>query len=355
MKEPHPGHPLFFGRLKIVSIEIVFYPNSATKKALCDYLIESSFHPSKHLWDWPNGSRHFFWFDEDDHQSFVGVEATVYPISEIEREEYPDAKWALHTRTRAFASFWDIDQQNNIVRQFRRRFGGNFENDAHGKNRYTPTIPDSRDEVARGFFLSYRSVTEKISNIRFALPEPLENLGQLTGTRFDSLSRTDPTRVLYNALVPFVVAIFEHFFSGCFQILLKYDEPAQKRLVEKNRRMDDADVLAVLSSKKTFESVIARRYSFQSISAINTAFKEIHNIDFRSIMRQRKRIGSRLPILERQLEQLIELRHGIVHGMNLDFDLRRKDIDELLDLVTVIMDAFIEHVEKKKGISIRAR
>ena len=50
---------------------------------------------------------------------------------------------------------------------------------------------------------------------------------KLVGTKLEPLAQTDPTRVLYNALVPFVLAALEHFFSQAFRILLRYNDKAR--------------------------------------------------------------------------------------------------------------------------------
>ena len=42
----------------------------------------------------------------------------------------------------------------------------------------------------------------------------------------------DPSRVVYNAMVPFLVAAIEHFLRENFEILLKYDAAARKILEE---------------------------------------------------------------------------------------------------------------------------
>lgn len=336
-----------------MSIEIVLYPNGVTQDALCEYLVESGFQSCEHLWDWPEKSRHFIWFDEDDFRSFLGVEATIYPTTGTEHEEHPDASWGLHTRTRASASSGDRAQQNHVIRLARKRFGGSFTNDWYGKNRYTPIPPDPRDAVARGIYLSYQRVKEQISAVRTALPEPVIGFDRLVGTDFEALARYDPTRVIYNALVPFAIAALEHFFSQCFKILLKYDGQAQKRLMKQSRKVDLGDVLAIRDGKNTIENLVARRYSFQSISGISAAFKDLLDIDFQAVVSRRKKVGKRLLVLERQLNSLIEFRHGIVHRFNLDLELRKEHIEEILDLVTAVIDQFVEHLEKLRSVSIR--
>ena len=336
-----------------MSIEIILYPNSADKKVLCTHLAYYSFQPASHLWNWPKGSRTFQWFEEAGFISFQGVQATVYPTSSEEKRDYPKSPWALHTRTSAFASEGDRIQQNEVVRSARRKFGGSFVNDWYGKNRYTPIEPDPRDPVARGIYLSYEYVSNKISAIKYALPEPNATLENFTGTKLEPLATADPARVLYNALVPFAVASLEHYFSNSFKILLKYDQKAQERLLAHGRKVEIADVVAVRDGSKSLEEIAADWYSFQNISSSHRAYHDWLNIDVWSVLRKRRKLGSRLPRLESELNDLIKFRHGIVHGLDLNLELRKDRSEEIFDLVMVVIDEFTGHLEMIRDIPIR--
>ena len=233
------------------------------------------------------GSLHFGWFNSEDYLSYDGVEATIHPPHEDEKVELGDCAWALHTRTRSSASPADRKQQNDVIRLARSKFGGNFYNDWFGRNRYIKVEDDYRDAPSRGIFLVYEYVTNNIRAVQFALPEPNENFEKLIGTNLEPLSEIDPTRVLYNAIIPFVVAAIEHFFSCCFKIrILQYDPKAQERLKRQSRKIDMSDVLLVQSRKKTVEDIVVGWYSFQNINSIHIAFKEWFDIDIWKILRR---------------------------------------------------------------------
>ena len=336
-----------------MSIEIVLYPPKVGEKPLCKFLKECGFDPCEHLWPWPEGAKHYQWFSQVGFESFDGVEATVYPVRDSERELFPESKWALHTRTRVAASTIDRKRQNAVIRAARKRFGGSFCNDWYGRNRYSPTEPDRRDAVARGIYLSYEHVRGQVSALKSVLPEPFESMEKLRGTKFEVFTTTDPHRVLYNALVPFAVAAAEYFFSRCFKILLAYDAKAQQRLLEQTRKLELRDVIAIRDGQQTLEDVVASWYSFQSISSIHKAFTEWFDIDFWSVVRRRRKVGNRLPLLEKQFQQLIEFRHGLVHHFDLDLELTKEHLEEMLDLVMVLIDEFIIYLEKTRKVPIR--
>jgi hypothetical protein len=336
-----------------VSTEVVLHPKTASRDELCRFLEARRYKLTEHLWDWPKGSINYHWFEHADFRSFDGVEATVYPPSQKQIESLGQCSWALHTRTRASSSRADKQEQNEAIRAARKAFGGNFYNDWYGNNRYTRLPEDSRDAPARGIYLAYEFVQHNISAVRYALPEPTESLEKLVGTKLESLSAADPTRVLYNALVPFAVAALEHFFSQCFKILLRYDSSAQRRLAKQTRKIDIADVLAIEAKTKTIEDIVAGWYSFQNIASIHTAFSAWFGINFWQLLRHRKKIGSRILLLERRLDQLIKFRHSVVHGLSLDVEMRKHQIQEVLDLASALIDVFVDHLESKRGTQIR--
>jgi len=338
-----------------MSVEIILHPRNATRDQLKQFLEHRGYTRTEHLWDWPKGSLNYHWFDRSDFRSFDGVEATIYPPTDDENvKKLGQCDWALHTRTRSSGSVADKQEQNETIRAARQKFGGSFYNDWNGKDRYTPVHEDGRDAPARGIYLAYELVKHNIRAVRFVLPEPHKGLQELVGSKLESLATLDPTRVLYNALVPFAVAALEHFFSQTFKILLRYDSSARRRLEKQTRKVELADVVAIEANTRTIEDVVADWYSFQNIASIHNAFSEWFGIDFWKLLRQRKRIGKRISFLENRLEQLIKFRHSVVHGLFIDVEMGKQEIQEVLDLALAVIDVFVDHLEKNRGTPIRA-
>ena len=338
-----------------MSIEITFHPKRSPRDELKKLLIEHGFKPTKHLWEWPTGSLHFYWLCEEDYRSYAGVEATIFkPYNDDLLSKLGYCAWALHTRTGSWASPSDREHQNKIIRQARAEFGGNFYNDSYGKNRYIKVEADPRDAASRGLYLVYEELIKNIQSVQYALPEPTKDLEKLVGTKLEPLSTVDPVRVLYNALVPFAVAALEHFFSSCFKILLQYNPSAQQRLKEdSNTKVYMSDALSIQAGEMTVEDTVVRRYSFQNINGIHSAFNEWHGIDIWRILRKKRKVGRRLQFLEVLLNDLIDIRHGVVHKFSLNKELRKQDIEEILDLVLVIINSFVDFLEETQGKIIR--
>lgn len=323
---------------------MTLYPAQASKNDLCRLLRSRSYEKCRHFGQWPEGSRHFYWFEEVDFKSIVGVEATVYPPTDDEPEA-SGCPWALHTRTQAGASSYDRREQNELIRGARRRFGGSFYNDWHGKNRYTPVPSEAKTPAGRGVYLVYNYVTWQVARVEVALPPSMPP--ELSPAQYD------PSRTLNNALLPFAVAAIEHFFGQAFRILMRYDEDAQTRLAEQSRKVELREVLAVAKGHKTVEDLVADCFSFQNLSSIHSAFREWLEIDFWSILRSRRRLGKRVAFLDDHLQRLIEHRHGLVHRFEFDHDIGHEEMVALLRTVIAIIDEFVDYLENVRGIKVR--
>lgn len=338
-----------------MSIETVLHTKTKRRSDIQRILNVMGYRPCGHLWDWPKGSVYFHWFNVTDFLSYDGVEATVYkPVSDHQTLE--PCEWALHTRTRGSASPADQAHQDNTIRAVRAEFGGDFYNDWHGRNRYTRPSPDQRDAVARGIYLAYEAVSDRLKAVRFATPNPSPMVEKLTTSKkLAPLAEQDPTRVLYNALVPFAVASLESFFSQSFKILLRYDDKAPAKLAQQSRKVEMLDVLALSRGERSLEDIVANWYSFQNLDSIHKAFSDWLHIDFWKIIRsgKRRRMGSKIAFLEDRLNHIIQFRHGIIHRLEIDTGLDKREIDDIFATTLTVIDAFVDYLEASRGKSIR--
>ena len=336
-----------------MSIEIIIFPPKATRDVLRKHLLSLGFSKCEHLWDWPAGSLHFAWFEQRDFQSAEGVEATVFRPTDEERRQFGGGEWAVHTRTRASASPFDKGKQNTVIRSLRRTFGGNFHNDWHGRNRYTPVEKDSRGPTGRGICVIYESILDKLSAVEYSLPGPSIKL-EGTGKFMKALGRIDPSRVVYNTVMPFTVAALEYFFRQAFTVLLRYDEQAKARLADSTRKVEISDAIAISRAQRTLEDVVAGWYSFQNLDSIHAAFKEWFGIDMWRLLRRRRKIGRRVATLDERLSKLIESRHGVIHRFEFDENITEEQTREMIATARVVMDVFVDYLEQDRGITIRA-
>jgi len=164
--------------------------------------------------------------------------------------------------------------------------------------------------------------------------------------------KSDPSRVLYNALLPFLVAAIEYIFRETFEILLKYDTPAQSALEAHSRKVAFAEAAAVVRGELTLERIASDWYSFQNLDSIQKAFKEVLEIDIWKAVRKRRRVGKKRPMLSEALVGLIGARHGVIHKFSLDRELDRDGFLHLLELVRTLIDVVAGEVERKLGVPL---
>ncbi|EJI1455822.1 TPA: hypothetical protein IB732_000634 [Escherichia coli] len=336
--------------------DITLYPKKATRNELKNYLENLGFKRCKHLWEWPQGTLNYSWFDDTDFKSTDGVSADIYPVSNDELH-ISGNKWALHVRNLYSASWHDVKMLNDVLKGARSLFGGTLIGD-YGKNRYAPLWKDSSSPISRGISSIFNHVHHEISAVKHALPEPSIklNLPEDGGLSeyFDYMQCMDPSRVIYNGLVPFAVAMFEYFFSRAFQILIKYDSFAIAKRTSYKQKVDFDILLEIEKGNISIESVIARNYTFQNLTHLNKAYKEWLDIDVRAILYKKKRIGKSVDFLENQISEIIQYRHGIVHHFELDRTLNRDGYIHILDAIEKSIIEFIHYIEGKYKFKLNA-
>lgn len=334
--------------------DLTLYPKKATKGELRAYLESLGFEKCQHFWQWPKGTLNYQWFDNSDYKSIDGVSADIYPVSE-EELSITGNRWALHVRNLYSASWHDVWMLNEVLRNARKSYGGTIRGD-YGINRYAPLWNDESTPISRGITSIYQHVQSEITAVKFALPHASVEQLPPTGGHIDEFIKyansLDPSRVIYNGLVPFAVSMFEYFFSQAFQVLIAYDEFALQKRTSHKQKIDFALLLEVKNSSKTIENVIAENYTFQNIDQLNKAYKDWLDIDVRRILYKKKKIGQSISFLEKRISDIIQYRHGIVHHFAIDRSLTRDGYLHILDAIEKAIAEFVSFVESKYNFRI---
>lgn len=335
--------------------DITLHPQKASREALKIYLENLGFEKCNHFWDWPKGTLNYSWFDDEDYKSIDGVSADIYPV-QGEELEITDNKWSLHVRSNYSASWYDVKMLNEVIRGARKQFGGTIKGD-YGTNRYAPLWDDESTPIGRGVSAIYCHIENELSAIKFALPDPTAKQLKQTGDKIDDFidftNSLDPSRVIYNGLVPFAVSMFEYFFSQVFQVLIAYDEFSLEKRKTHKLKVDFTTLLEVEKKHKTIESVIASNYTFQNLSQLNKAYKDWLDIDVRKILFKKKKIGSSITFLENRISKIIQYRHGIVHHFAIDRSLTKAGYIQILETIDKSMLEFLGFIEKKYKANIK--
>ena len=334
--------------------DVTLYPQKATRDDLKIYLENLGFVKCEHLWDWPNGTLNYSWFDFEDFKSIDGVSADIYPVSE-EELAVTGNEWAMHVRNLYSASWHDVKMLNDVLRGARKKFGGTIQGD-YGTNRYAPLWEDESTPISRGISAIYSHVKQEISAVQFSLPEPSMKLPEPVDGKADDLIKLtqsmDPSRVLYNGLVPFAVSMLEYFFSQAFQVLIKYDSVALEKRNSHKQKLDFETLLELERKEATVENIIARNYTFQNLNQLNKAYKDWLNIDVRKTLYKKKKIGNSIAFLENRISEIIQYRHGIVHHFAIDRSLTKEGYVHILEAIEKAIGEFVSFIEKKYSFKV---
>lgn len=336
--------------------DLTLYPKKATKHELKVYLENLGFQRCQHFWDWPAGTLNYAWFDHEDFKSIDGVSADIYPVTD-EELQISGNPWALHVRNLYSASWYDVKMLNDVLRGGRRLFGGTIKGD-YGTNKYAPLWKDDSTPISRGVAAIYGHVSHELSVVKFALPMPSlqhpdpEEMDEKMRDFVEFIKSKDPSRVIYNGLVPFAIAMFEYFFSKIFQVLITYDSLACQKKQSYNAKVDFATLLEVSEGQRSIEDVITSSYTFQNLNQLNKAYKEWLDVDVHKILYRRAHIGRTVTFLERRINEIIQYRHGIVHHFEIDNSLTREGYLEILAAIERAMTEFIEFLETKYAFKI---
>jgi len=341
-----------------MSIETRFFPESGGKASLLRHLVSLDFSRTDNpFFPGPAGSIHFMWFDKSDYRSSDGMSASVFPLNgEVRAAFKTNASYGIWTRTSIRANSFDRGYQNVVNRTARKQFGGFFINDHYGRNRHNPKETVTSTPAERGIEALRAQLSSELESLMHALPEDQFfnqiDPGHHTKENDPSgiwkvMQQFSPAKSLYNAVIPFLVAVVEHFFSGVFGILWRYHPNAQDATISSNRKVSAEDLIAVSQGDRKVEEVVASWYSFQNLDSIQKAFTEFFQVDVWKCLRQRRKIGKRVPLLAAELNRIIDFRHGVVHRFSLDRDLSREELFNMILVVDAILDAVTEDIRKQ--------
>ena len=343
-----------------MSVEITLYTKKASKTGLCQFLLDNGFNKTRHFFEEMNTTEmfHFMWFGFDNYESSTGVEAAVLKSSSEEKEKYNCSDWILHTRTRSSGTFEDKQMQNKIIRIARQQFAGTFYNDWYGTNKYTD-LEDYKKytPLEKGISLVASNSLEKLSQIRNCLTgyrnEMSETLANIKPESMRSLLITkDPSIILYNSLIPFLVSVLEYFFGQSFAVYIRYDETARQKLTEEKIKIEISQVISILEKENSLEQIVTQTYNFQNLDSINRAFRKYVSIDILATLSKKKRVNNSIFRILPRIQEILEARHRFVHELDINYNLTQQMYLDYVSTVEKTIELILTEFKKVKGLKI---
>lgn len=297
--------------------DLYLHTKSTNKKRLSDHIKSyGKISTISHLWNWPKGSEHLLWFDQEDFKSITGVEITIFPEIRGKRKF-----WSLHARNTYSASWHDVSMMNKILTDSKKKFGGTIDGD-YGENEVAPLWEDDASPMSRGIDYITRKTCSSIKMLEVSLPQPWNNFQtankpENSNEKIEAfLAYVDPNRQIYIGLIPMLVAIFEFYFKETFRVLASYDKVILSKitLTSLNNNLD---------SPKIINSFI-EKIKFQDLKNVRKIYNRYADLDIKSTIEE----SSNVKDIYVKLKQLIEFRHDVVHRLDSDCVFTREDFLE---------------------------
>lgn len=253
-------------------------------------------------------------FEEKDYRSWGGVSLCI---------QIDGPKISVNTTTAAGRSFYDLEMQNVTISGLKKWFGGTFETD-EGKNRYLRTRSKPPPPAASGCYLAFHRYGGNL----------IKSIAYLTSRRFPKQENEELVRRLgmlqenlsNNLLIPFLVAALEDYFKSAFVAILRHSD--RKAAVFRNLRLQ-GDHLVAVSDGKAVEEQIAEVLSFQRVSAVSRNFELLDpKLDVAGTLK--KPFRRRKQSLFDQLEQVVTIRHDVIHRAKIDTKLTDSRLHDLI-------------------------
>lgn len=342
-----------------MSIEITLYPKIATKLKMTSFLKKEGFIKCKHIIDELNTKNHlhYRWYDSNHFKSMDGVEASIILRKEITETNSNEEEWLLHTRTRSSASREDKEKQNEVIKNAKKLFGGYFDNDGYGKNKYTNLDDyEIKSPLEKGLFLMYENIHEKIGKIHLFVNQSdnIENsYDDIPDSSLKELIQSqNPNRIVYNSLLPFLVSLIEYLLGNSFTLLLKYDEIAYSKLNDDNFKIPIDQVIKISNGELDITEIISETINFQNLYIANKAYTKYFNIDLLKIISIDKVVKRKKIFLKNEIENIISLRHQMIHEFAFDYSYNKTNFLFHLGIIETFVSVFIDHLENNKKLKI---
>lgn len=330
-----------------MSIELLLYCKKAPTVSEIEQVIiplgfklEKKFSDKEHLV--------YYWFEEKDLTSLRGCWLSWH-TKEIE-EAPKGILTVFDAKTFAGRSSEDLDMQNNVIKALEKKFGGSVWNDDTGKWSYLRNDVPKLSYPEKRCGLVYLTMKENIGRIKIVASdvstkvEPsLKELG---------LSSFDKNIIVNNLLVPFMVSSLEDFLKSFLISYIESQSEVKELVYGQNRKLEYAKVRELVDGKTTIAECEANNYNFQNLGSANSAFKQFVEVDLYRIWSRRKKYNGKVYRTLEVLQELLALRHRIIHEAYVETNMGKSDVARYTKFVEYAAELLVRYLDKNKGFRV---
>jgi hypothetical protein len=289
----------------------------------------------------------YLWFEEKDLASLRGCWLSWYK-GKI-REAPRGTLTVFIAKTYAGRSHEDLDMQNKVIKELKKRFGGSVYNGETGKYCYLRNDIPKLSYPEKRCGLAYNRMKENIGRIKLVARETPAETKPILG--FDILSFNENV-IINNLLVPFLVSSLEDFLRSFFISYLESQSDVLELVYEQKGKLEYATVRDLLQGKVTLAECEANSYSFQNLSSANSAFQQYVKVSLYNIWNRRKKYDGRFYKVLEVLQELLSFRHRIVHEAYIKSNLNKNDVVRYTKFVEYAGELLAQYLEENRKFRI---
>lgn len=272
------------------------------------------------LWYKKNGPNEYFYYEEKDFKSLWAIRLS-YTIW--------DWKTFITTTSGWLRYFWDIEKQNDTIRQLKKTFWGYLYNDWTEWTYIQWWEKTKLKTIERACWLSYHKFYTWMCRaivIKWAIKWDMKEY-------MPWISEYFPDWNIALMTIPFLVSITEDFLKTFLSRYIEYSKSYIKLGDKKiDRKFKISEIEDIYAQKKSVWELISNQYNFQNLKSINEAYTTYWNLNIFTILNKKKKLKSgKYYNLLTVLTDVISKRHRIIH----EAEFIHVTKDELSDYIEV--------------------
>jgi len=314
---------------------------SPKRKSVEKLILSLGFEPV----DEPSG-RWYWWFKTENYESIRGCKLYIEKADPIDKEVPKGTRTVFISSTNAGGSYEDLEMENNVIRKLKSFFGGLVYNPQEERYGYLKNnIPRLSPAEKRCGFV-YNHFRNNLGRAMFAaadLDPKFAGFKQID----EELATLDRSLITNNLVTVFLVSILETFLKDLFITYIKMHPEKQEMVFSKTSKIDYQTLRELLEKKKSLAELEADSYTFQNLASANAAYSTYVKINLFKLWSKKKKIGKKFYNVRETIEELIQLRHKIVHTAHIELDFDRAQLDKFRIAVQSAGEFLAEALEKQ--------
>lgn len=329
-----------------MSLDLYLYSKkSPNRKSVEQLIFPLGFEPV----DEPSG-RWYWWFKTENYESLRGCRLYISKADPKDREIPRGTRTIFHSCTNAGRSYEDLAMQNNVLRKLKSVFGGSVYDPQEGRYAYIENdIPClSPAEKRCGFvYANFHNNLGRAMMGTADLDPKFAGLKQI----HEEMASYDRGIITNNLVAVFLVSILESFLKDLFIAYIDMHPKLQEKIFSKTSKIDYQTLRELLEKKKSLAEVEADSYTFQNLLSANAAYSTYIELNLFNVWNRKKKIGKRFYNIREIIEELVQLRHKIVHTAYLELDFDRAKVDKYR-IAVELAGKFLAEALEKRGFRI---